>query len=102
LFQASVHVAIVNALLAVKGIDVNKANDAGETALIHASICGQVAVVNALLAVVGIDVNQVNHAGETALMCATRKGFHSIVAALLAVTAIAVKGPIMGRKRGRE
>ena len=64
-------VEVVRALLAASGIDVNKADMDGFTALMHAVQEGHFEVVRALLAAPGIDVNKRatdgDNEGKTAL-----------------------------------
>ena len=75
---------IVQALLAVEGIDVNVQEILyGETALIGAARNGYAEIVQALLAVEGIDLNAQNKFGWTALIWAANKGHTNIVQALL-------------------
>src|SRR3990167_1756393 len=82
------HAPIVNALLAVPGININTQGQNGDTALICAAINGHAPIVNALLAVPGININtQGNNDGNTALIWATYQGHAPIVNALLAAGA---------------
>ena len=92
-------VNVVRALLEVDGIDVNKADSNGETALIAASSEGHVDVVSMLLNVDGIDVNKADRDyGDTALILASLKGHLGVVQALLGVGGIEVnKQNIHGR-----
>ena len=78
------HIAVVNALLAAPGIDVNvEAND-GWTALFGASRFGWTEVVNALLAVPGINLNARDTIyKDSALICATKFRHTGVVQALL-------------------
>ncbi len=70
--------------LLAKGIDVNKADQRGWTALTLAANEGHVEIVRALLATPGIDVNaKMSRSGMTALMRAATKGHLDIVEILL-------------------
>ena len=66
------HTEVVRALLAAPGIDVNKADDNGWTAVMVAAREGHTEVVRALLAAPGIDVNKATKIGNTALDLAIR------------------------------
>ena len=77
------NVGVVRILVAVDGIEVNKRDSIGDTALMKASRWGHVDVVRMLLAVDGIDVNKVDRRyGDTALIMASRWG-HVDVARML-------------------
>jgi ankyrin repeat protein len=84
------HVGIVQALLAMPGIDVNAKNQLNDTALICAARQEHVAVVRALLAMPGINVNASNQANSTALMLAAANGHVAIVEALLVMPCISI------------
>ena len=84
------HLGVVERLLAIPGIDTNKASKSGKTALILASQYGHLAIVERLLAMPGIDVNQIDQQGFTALAWAAYKGHLAIVERLLAVPGINV------------
>ena len=78
----------MRALLAAPGIDVNKANNIGWTAVIMAASRGHVEVVRALVAAPGIDVNKANNDGWTAVMKASVYGHTEVMKALLAAPGI--------------
>ncbi|MBC6401207.1 MAG: ankyrin repeat domain-containing protein, partial [Ekhidna sp.] len=83
--------AVVDALLAVEGIEVNaKENTYGWTALIFAAFADRTAIVNTLLTVEGIEVNAKDKAGVTALMWAVTFGHTAVVKTLLAFEGIKV------------
>lgn len=65
-----------------RGININAADDDGNTALMEASEKGEYSTVRALLDA-GADVNAVNEDGETALMLASEEGNTAIVRMLL-------------------
>jgi ankyrin repeat protein len=65
--------AVVDKLLAVKGVDVNLQNTDGETALMLAIRDEKNDLVDKLLAVKSLDVNLKNNSQDTALMFAVRK-----------------------------
>jgi len=74
---------VVELLLAVPGIDVNLADNEGQTPLYWASRRGHSEVVELLLRAPGIDVNRPNQDGETPLYRASY-GVHAEVVVLLA------------------
>ena len=82
------HTEIVRALLAAPGIDVNKADNYGGTAVMQAANEGHTEIVIALLAAPGIDVNKADNGGYTAILLAAYKGHTEIVRALLAAPGI--------------
>jgi len=73
------HTENVKLLLSVEGIDVNKADNHGNTALILASHRGHTEVVKLLLSVEGIDVNKANNDGCTALFKASHKEMKALL-----------------------
>lgn len=77
------HIDAVNALLAVRGIDVNAASENG-TALMFAAGHGRTTMVQALLSISGIAVNATDPMGNTALMYAAQAGHADTIMALLA------------------
>jgi len=84
---------VVRALLALPGIDVNKADMLfHDTPLTKACLLERenMDMVNALLAVPGIDVNQADHHGNTPLLLALHNGHRQTAQALLAVPGINV------------
>jgi ankyrin repeat protein len=72
---------IVNYFLA-KGVDVNKANDEGNTPFMLAAGTNQLALVEAMAAKVK-DINLQNKAGESALTFAANRGSQEVFAFLL-------------------
>ena len=70
------------------GIDVNKANKHGNTAILYAADCGHIEITRALLAAPGIDVNKANNDGWTAVMRASLNGHIEVMRALLAAPGI--------------
>ena len=82
------HNEVVRALLSAPGIDVNKADNNGGTAVIQAASKGHTEVVRALLAVPGIDVNKADDEGSTAVIWAAQKGHTEVVALLRAAGAM--------------
>ena len=82
--------AVVQALLAAPGIQVNTQNYRGWTALYWAADQGHLEVVQALLAAPGIQVNTPNNTGYTALHWASDQGHLAVVQALLAAPGIRV------------
>ena len=88
---ASSSITSVRQILAVQGIDVNKRDRDGDTALIFASRVGHHETVKLLLAAAGIDVNKrdIQH-GRTALTFASQRGHHETVKLLLAAAGIDV------------
>ena len=54
------HTDIVQSLLGYDGLEVNHANNGGETALMRASRSGHIEVVQSLLGYDGINVNHTN------------------------------------------
>ena len=78
---------VIDQLLAIPGIDVNKATLAGNIPLIVAAGYGPTAIVERLLAAPGIDVNRANKNGDTALMLASVR-YPAMVAQLLAAPGI--------------
>ena len=82
---------VVKALLAAPGIDINKANHKGRTAITMAAFDDHIEVVRALLAAPGIDINKADtEYGMTAIMCAGSFGYIEVVRALLAAPGIDV------------
>lgn len=75
------HTELVRKLLSI-GIDVNTADAAGCTTLMHAAMQGQLDVMEALLQAPGIHVDRLDNDGHSALTHAARKG-HQGGAALL-------------------
>lgn len=76
-------------LLAISGIDVNKAGgEDGDTPLGMAAFHGHAEVVRLLLAVPGIDANKVDEDGFSPLFLAAENGHVEIVRLLSAVSAI--------------
>jgi ankyrin repeat protein len=73
----------VQELLQLPGIDVNKADQNGYTALIWASSRGHLQIVKELLKQPGIDVNKADKNEFTALILASRDGRLEIVELLL-------------------
>ncbi len=67
-------------LLAVPGIDVNKAMNNGATPLYIVSQNGHLPIVERLLAVPGIDVNKAMNNGATPLFVASQNGHIPILA----------------------
>ena len=75
---------IIQQLLEVPHIDINKANKNGETALIHATFHGNAKIVEILLSHKNIDVNTADTTGgKTALFTASRKDDLKVVWLLL-------------------
>ena len=72
------------------GIDVNKQDNGGETALMKAVLMGDFDIVKELFKVPGIDVNIQDNGGQTALMKAALMGDFDIVKELLKVPGIDV------------
>ncbi|EFI27440.1 hypothetical protein CC1G_14911 [Coprinopsis cinerea okayama7 len=88
LFHAVDSEAVVQCLLAHKGIKVNVTltsvvDEGGGTALMHASNCGSASVVQLLLGVQDIDVIIANGEGDTALILASGLGHSEFVRHLL-------------------
>ena len=81
------HAGVVKALLKVPDLDINQANDYGDTALIMASHYGHAGVVEELIKVPNLDINQANEDGHTALTRASWNGHTDVVEALLKVRA---------------
>jgi ankyrin repeat protein len=65
------------------GIDINKSNEYGDTALNWASNCDHSGIIELLLQQPGINVNQAANDGNTALIVASFKGHTEIVKLLL-------------------
>ncbi len=74
---------IVQLLLEVPSIDINKQTNTGDTALMLASTHGAKEVVRHLLKSHNIAINAQNSKGWTALMCAAKAGHEEIVHQLL-------------------
>jgi ankyrin repeat protein len=83
-------VVAVQRLLTAPYLDVNHADNRGDTALILAAQNGHEAVVAQLLAAPEINVNHADKSGNTALMWAARWGHAAVVARLLAAPGINV------------
>lgn len=77
-------IATVAQLLGRPDVDVNIANDEGDTALILAAVAGHPDVVRRLLAVPTIDINHANSSGDTALIMAALYCHTAVVSQLLA------------------
>lgn len=77
----------VEFLLGVKGLDVNRGDYKGRSALLIASHCGYVEVVELLVGHTGIQLDKADDAGETPLLCAASEGHDGIVECLLAAKA---------------
>lgn len=86
--------AIVQQLLTIPGIDVNKQNEDGDTALILAVYNNRINVVKLLLAIPEINVNKRNNDGATALMFAVQEAHFDILKQLLAMPNINVNRQI--------
>ncbi|KAF6741735.1 ankyrin repeat-containing domain protein [Ephemerocybe angulata] len=80
----------VKLLLASPGINVNSADQRGQTALILASRFGYEALVKLLYAVSNINVNLADEEGRTALMWACIGGHESIVTTLVGARTIEI------------
>lgn len=74
---------LVQELLKVKGIDVNRANRMGNTPLMKAVMRGNEKIVKRLLGVPGIDVHRRNQRGQTAVSMAIKHKRWSILDVLL-------------------
>ena len=72
----------VQTLLEATGIEVNKANEDGSTALMIAAKNGHAGVVQTLLEARGIDVNKASNRGFTALMIAAQNAHNGHVGAV--------------------
>lgn len=77
-------------LIRAKGVDVNKADSQGCTALIIAAKHGNAGLVEMLLHVEGIKVNEASNDGSTPLIIAAKLGNAEIVALLLCAERIDV------------
>ena len=69
------YVTVVTALLAAPGIDINKADNDGTTAVMQAAYEGHTEVVRALLAAPGIDLNTRATGGREWAIAKTALGF---------------------------
>ncbi|WP_175937345.1 ankyrin repeat domain-containing protein [Wolbachia endosymbiont of Madathamugadia hiepei] len=75
--------SITNALLGMKGVNVNAVNEYGEAPL-HRAACGNLgSITNALLGMKGVNVNAVNEYGEAPLHRAADNGHKDVVEVLL-------------------
>lgn len=79
------NIDIVRLLLSVKGIDINKSDSHGYTALKWACLNGHTEVVKLLLNQINIDVNKADDYGETPLIEACFDGSIDIVRLLLSI-----------------
>ena len=84
------HIEVVKELLKVHDINVNHANNDGNSALINAAGEGHIEIVQELLKVDGINVNHANNDGNSALINAASEGHTEIVQELLKVDGINV------------
>ena len=78
----------VKMLLAMPGIDINKADNDCCTPLYRASYMGHADIVKMFLKKPGIDFNKTNYSGKTPLYSASRYGHTEIVRMLLAMPGI--------------
>lgn len=88
---------VLNAMLAVDGINVNLRTNDGYTALMCAAMSRKIEIVKPLLAVKDIDVNAKTKDGTTALLLASSTRNADVVKAMLAI-----KGIDLGKPRGSE
>lgn len=88
---------VLNAMLAVDGINVNLRTNDGYTALMCAAMSRNIEIVKPLLAVKDIDVNAKTKDGTTALLLASSTRNADVVKAMLAI-----KGIDLGKPRGSE
>jgi hypothetical protein len=82
---------VVRELLKAANVDVNKANDDGDTPLIYAARNGHAEVVRELLKAANVDVNKANNDGDTPLIYAARNGHAEVVRELLKAANVDVK-----------
>ncbi len=81
-------IGMVETLLLASSVDVNIANENGDTALMLAARWGHTSIVQELLKVPGVNVNAVDKKGKTALMRAAMSGHTEVVRTLLAIPTI--------------
>lgn len=100
---------IVSMLLTHPGLDINKPDSSGATALMRACHCGQVESVRLLLAKSACRVNQQSKYGSTALLVACWHGHTDCVQALMArsdtdptMSDINGRGPLTGAAEHNE
>ena len=86
------HGVVVSTLLTKVGIEVNKTDNDGNTALIMAFTNGHTPIVTALIAG-GADVNVTDKKGQTALLWASARGDTTAVTAVLAADGVDVNKP---------
>jgi len=82
------HEEVVAILLAMPGIDINKAGINSRTPLSIAASQGHTAVVSQLLAMPGIDINKADNASRTPLYLAVSKRHMAVVSQLFAMSEI--------------
>jgi len=82
------HVLVVQALRECKGIDVNRTNWRGDTALLSATAHGNLRVLRELIKVKGIDPNIANAQGWTPLRLAWSQNLTGVVKLLLSIPGI--------------